>query len=180
MIKYNLIFLIVFSLTSFGQSDNKFKYIDPYYGRTLFENYNPETLDFSKEFYKQRTGYLINLQKSKDVTELVIKYNLSNVWLENALEYDQNGIIGKNYRRINIHFSYIAKDSLDPFIYIVMGKSKVGNNICDFCGRFKILKMLEFIEEESMTPNAGVLYGEYKLNEDSSQTHSGTFNGIFE
>jgi len=180
MKKYYSFLIAIFSIASiFAQhTDTSFKYIDPFSSFDQFNNYNPQTIDFSKEFYKQSVWVLLNEEKAKDVTSLISRYNISQLWLKNSKDNNQNGIIGKNYKRIRIHFSKVIKDSLNPLIYWAWGKSKVGNNICDFKGRFKIIKILRY-PKDSEIPGGGEIFGSYKLNEDSSQSYSGSFKGIF-
>ena len=180
MKQYLTYLIILFCLSSISaqNKDSNFKYINPFYGRGIIENYNPQTIDFSQEFYKQSLWFLLNNDKTNDVTKAISKYNMSQIWLKNSEDFDRNGIIGKDYRRIRIHFSDVKRDAKDKLIYWVRGKSKVGNNICDFNGHFRILKVLQY-SESSEIPGGGEIFGKYLLNEDSSQSHSGDFKGIF-
>ena len=94
-------------------------------------------------------------------------------------EDQQNGIIGINYQRIQFHIDNITLSS-DSDTYIIKGKSKVNNNICDFKGELKLLKLFYGECDDPKYKKCAELFGSYILFEDSLQNHSGFFKGIME
>ena len=94
------------------------------------------------------------------------------------------GYIDPNYKRINIHFKSINKTK--PDTYYVKGTSGVGKNICDFEGQIVIKQIREFKKmhgcddefKNAGFKGQGVLLGEYKFKENSSQKSSGVFEGM--
>jgi hypothetical protein len=92
------------------------------------------------------------------------------------------GYIGKDYQRFYIYFSAILKDSSNPYLYHVVGKSKVKTNTCDFTGTMQLVWVRRAHEpdvcENDVRPAVqGVSYFTYELNEDSKQKYSGYFRG---
>lgn len=78
------------------------------------------------------------------VDRIIAKSDISSIWLTN--QRNTVGFIGDNYQRLYIHYDRITKKLGSDSIYLVKGKSMVGNNICNFNGEFKILALNE-IEE---------------------------------
>ena len=77
------------------------------------------------------------------------------------------------------------KDSIHADTYLITGKSKVANHICNFSGTFTIRHMRELRkfsnridEKTSIAQHEGVLLAEYQLVEDVSQPASGFFKGV--
>jgi len=150
--------------------------ISPYYNDNLNEHYNPEQIDFSKEYYELQTK---NYENNDNIINQLLKYDFSNIWI--CRNVDQNGVIGKNYQRIQIHIDTVYKNSYDDKTYIVKGKSKVKDNICSFKGELKIITI--FIDKDCDYEdfnNCGDLFASYIFYEDSTQYHSGIFKGITE
>lgn len=96
------------------------------------------------------------------------------------------GFIGPNYQRIRIKFLTIIKDTNDPRLYHVAGKSKVNQNVCRFSGTILISELTAHepghfgVDEEykdSGLVKQGTLEGTYRFAEDSTQPHSGLFEG---
>ncbi|HTA81504.1 MAG TPA: hypothetical protein VK783_01090 [Bacteroidia bacterium] len=98
------------------------------------------------------------------------------------------GFIGSNYQRIQIHYSSIVKDKSKPDEYLVKGKSKVKDNVCDFTGVITITKTIENEQYTGDTGKAamyvnldsvreGTLTAHYNFKEDSTQKFSGIFDG---
>jgi hypothetical protein len=149
-------------------------HFDPYYNGHLCENFNPKQADFSKEYLDLQTR---KYAKGSNQLRHYLKYDFSSVWLTNKLQ--QNGVIGLNYQRIQFHIDKVTKSNQDT--YIVYGKSKVKDNICDFKGELKLLKQFVSIEcDEPANKMCSDLFGSYTFYEDSSQSHSGVFSGIME
>jgi len=66
MKKYYTILLTIFSISGIYDQSNytAIKYTDPYSSYDQFNNYNPKSIDFSKEFYKQSVWVLLNEEKA--------------------------------------------------------------------------------------------------------------------
>lgn len=122
------------------------------------------------------------------------KINFSKIWMEH--QDAVIGYIGDSYQRIFIHLISVIKDKITDNEYLVLGKSKVRNNVCDFQGRFIITHVREFnrAEREALYKNAlkhgdeeaisrfgkarGFVLAEYYLYENPEQKGSGVFKGV--
>ena len=145
----------------------------PYYNRMLGKYYSPLKVDFSKEYLELQTKRHINFQ---DQLQQSLNYDFSSIWLTN--DDQQNGIIGFNYQRIQIHISKVSKDINTPDTYFVKGKSKVNNNICDFSGEIKLIRLL-YVNYKGAEVEYD-LFATYLFYEDSTQNESGVFKGTME
>lgn len=182
--------LILTAVTVFGQTTTQTKknycnwtgchlspsdpmHFNPYYNGHLCENFNPQQTDFSKEYLELRTKRYTSQTNQLSQT---VKYDFSQIWLSG--NWQQNGIIGPNCQRIQIHIDNVSKSEKKPDTYLVTGKSKVNNNICNFSGEIKLLKVYysEYCEDSSKK-QCGVIFANYVFYEDSSQNHSGIFKG---
>lgn len=146
-------------------------HFDPYYNAHLCENFNPKQNDFSAEYLK--------LQRSsggRNVVRDLLTFDLSPIWVTH--DGMQNGIIGLDYKRIRIHISQTTKDPTDKLLYHVKGKSNVSGNICDFSGEIRLIEA--YAAEDGEHENSGTLFARYNFNEDSTQRHVGTFQGVVE
>lgn len=164
----------------------------------LFCTLLPYTL-FSQQLSKENRRWLDENLSAKNVglNELLtdfIKYNFSSIWL--SKQDATIGFIGDNYQRFYIHFQEIVKNNTMPSRYLVKGKSRVGNNICDFEGEIKILHIREINKQqreeilkdgkeynEPYLIKIGkheqfMILAEYLLNENQNQKWSGIFKGI--
>lgn len=118
----------------------------------------------------------------RDLIDKYNVYNYSKIWtcIDNIVVY---GFIGDNYERLRIKFISVKKDSANPLMYNVFGKSMVKNNICNFQGKITItnIRCYKYFQVEAgEKPNTqGVLFGEYCFYEDSTQNYSGKFKGSF-
>jgi len=145
---------------------------------SIWEHFNPEQIDFSKEYLE-----LVS-KKRKNVISQFIGYDFSSVWLSSG--ESRNGVLGQNYQRIQIHFSKITRSLTDSTVYLVEGKSKVNNNICNFKGEIKPIRLFfgkcEGYDEDyasiDSTSKCGILKAEYTFYEDSTKNHSGIFTGV--
>jgi len=155
--------------------NSKFHF-DPYRNYHLCEYFNPEQIDFSKEYFE------LQIRKYKNLENKVndyITYNFSKIWLSGI--WEQNGVLGNNYQRIQFHIDSIYKSANDDKIYVVIGKSKVKDNICSFKGELKIISIFVNTDcEYSMYRYCGELFASYTFYEDSTKNHSGIFTGINE
>ncbi len=152
-----------------------FGQVDPYYNRQLNEYFNPQQIDFSKEYFD-----LQSKQYSKDKNQLQqsLSYDYSSIWLTENTQ--QNGVIGLNYQRIQIHISKVTKSKNSPDTYLIIGKSKVNNNICNFSGEIKLINFFYTDRDNSEFTKCADLFASYVFYEDSTQNHSGMFKGIME
>lgn len=124
----------------------------------------------------------------QDYSAEIANHEISNLLTQTSFsdEVDGNwekpqplGFIGKDYQRFHIHFSTVEKDEEYPYIYHVIGKSMVHNNICDFTGILRITNANLYREEEFPTTTQGSVSGSYQFYEDSTQNHVGIFEGTF-
>lgn len=153
-----LTLLVLSSVTTFGQK------------------YNDTTkTDFSKEYYQQRTNFF---SKYADSLSKATQYDFSSIWP--TIDDQQNGVLGQNYQRIQFHIETVTKSRKNSNTYIVTGKTKVNNNICNFKGEIKLQKIFYLNCEDDQKKKCGVLLANYIFYEDSSQYHSGFFEGVTE
>ncbi|RYD88583.1 MAG: hypothetical protein EOP54_27020 [Sphingobacteriales bacterium] len=128
--------------------------------------------------------------RTTTIYEESLKFNLSSVWLTTPNKFVY-GFIGAKYQRIKVKFISIKKDTTDPSVYYISGKSVVKNNIADFTGSIKIKKILK---RNHPSPDQDVVYyeytkrgvktfyeisGAYTFSENRALKHSGIFNGTF-
>lgn len=117
----------------------------------------------------------------------MINFNFSPLFTHanNARVY---GFIGNDYERIRIKFISVIKSRVLGNTYYVTGKSMVKNNRCDFRGTLTLSAIRKFKETsygvDNEYKNKGVrgqliLVGDYFLQENKRQPHSGTFKGSF-
>jgi hypothetical protein len=155
-----------------GLTGQTFKDCNPYYNGHLSKCANPQQVDFSQEFL----NYLTANNTSKSLLDKFAAYNCDSIWFTPNLQ--QNGVIGRNYQRIQIHISDISKSDAKCNVYFVKGQSKVNNNICTFSGKIELLKLFCFECDYDETLLCGRLIARYSFYEDSLQNHSGVFKGI--
>lgn len=127
----------------------------------------------------------------KETTEQFLhKHNLSTVWLgsihaEDASASVFNGFYGADRYRIEVYFSSVEKDSGQPDLYHVNGKSRFKENIVPFTGTITIESIRQIqdttLHQENIE-NSGFKYvfvtkGKFELKEDASYKGSGVFAG---
>ncbi|MCF8381360.1 MAG: hypothetical protein K9H49_17435 [Bacteroidales bacterium] len=100
------------------------------------------------------------------------------LWKGEVSQNERLGFIGDEYERFQIHFNSIIQNFDNPFEYLVYGKSKVKNNICEFQGSI-IISEVGFDQAEGDDFSRGFLKGDYLFYEDPSCMHSGIFQGEF-
>lgn len=150
-------------------------HFNPYYNGHLCENFNPQQIDFSKEYFELQTKQYSN---KTDQLQKFLKFNYCSIWLSGIKQ--QNGVIGLNYQRIQIHIDKVTKNKTKSDTYIITGKSKVKDNICNFSGELKLLKLFLIGCSDTTIEKCGQLFGSYTLYEDSLHNHCGVFKGIME
>jgi len=148
-------------------------HFNPYYNGHLCENFNPEQIDYSGEYLELETK---QFSKADNVLPLILGYDFSHIWPANNTE--QNGVLGRNYRRIRIHFDrVVVSDNRDS--YLVTGASNVAGHICHFSGTIRLIQAyLNNSCDNSTDQKCGNLFAEYLFYEDSLQNHSVFFKGI--
>jgi hypothetical protein len=108
-------------------------------------------------------------------------HNFSSLWMKTDNQY-VFGFIGNNFERIRVKFISVKQDSTNLDTYHIVGKSMVKNNICDFEGtivleRIAINKKVEVEYKSSGVQSQGFIVANYYFEEDSTQLHSGVFQG---
>lgn len=103
--------------------------------------------------------------------------DFSSVWT--SVNSDQIvGIIGDDYRRIQVHFISVIKDVDHPREYFVHGKTMVHNNVCDFQGKIIINELVPDMIPDFEGRNAFIVKASYRFFEDPAQFHVGFFDGL--
>jgi hypothetical protein len=106
------------------------------------------------------------------------KHDLKRFWIDNPSE-QRHGFIGSNYRRLDIKFLSIIKNSETPNQYFIFGKSRVSNNICEFQGTIEIEESFYIKSLRYFKGNSGVIAGHFVFFETPDCNHSGVFKGQF-
>lgn len=172
----NFLVLFIIILSNTNCKGQKSTTINPFYNGHLSKYFDPQQIDFHQEYYNLRQTFF---NKNTIPNDLFSSFDFSSLWP--TKEWVQNGIIGLNYQRIQIHIEKAIKHPEKSDTYLIFGKSKVNTNICEFKGEIKVLKTYFFKQcDDPEIQSCGVLFGEYLLKEDSLQYHSGIFQGITE
>jgi len=98
---------------------------------------------------------------SVEIISNIEGYDFSEIWTK--FQHARYGFIGKNFQRIHIYFISIIKNQDDPREYLVHGKSKVGNNICEFSGTITLLHARYYKKSEVDTLKQGFLLSKCEL-----------------
>lgn len=102
-----------------------------------------------------------------------------NLWLNRTFQ----GTIGDDNQRIEVRFIEISQDNQNSSQYIVKGKSRVHDNVCDFEGLIIIDKIMLLDETNGGCKEPGLsdgmVYGCYEFKENPKQNHVGIFRGEF-
>jgi len=125
-----------------------------------------------------------------------IKYDFSDLWVgyseihpvDNEIYYYPAvyGIIGQNYQRLQMKILTVVKTENKPDEYLVYGKSKVKNNICDFVGKISVYKIQELANlnfgVDDIYADDGIkveclLSARYEFYENKQQKGTGIFSG---
>jgi hypothetical protein len=131
-------------------------------------------------------------QTTYDYSRQISKVDLSQLWIEQRLlviddhgkeqliqRPEPLGFIGENYQRFYIHFIMVHRSPTNYLQYLVTGKTRVRNSVCDFKGTITIREA--HLESDPDVPEykTGYIVGEYRLEEDRQQKGSGYFKGKF-
>ncbi len=134
-----------------------------------------------KNFLQEFVRYKLT---DKNVLTDFNQYDFSNIWTTTK-ESSIYGIIGNKHQRIRIKFLSVSKNPKHKNQYIVYGKSKVKNNICDFQGTITLKKILlaknfdNGIDQmyQGKLQKQGVLIADYLFKEDKNHYGCGIFSG---
>ena len=148
---------------------------DAYHNGQAGEKAKVAEVDCSRAYYCLQTRQYATTDNQVNKLK---KFNASSIWLTENTE--QNGVIDTNYQRIQFHIEKVMRSQTDSNTYIIVGKSKVKNNICRFTGTIKLLSFFYANCEDISNTKCGELFGRYIFYEDSSQQHSGVFQGIMD
>lgn len=125
--------------------------------------------DFMYEIVKRDISVLFTLDKFNIDNDTVIVDRM-----------EPKGFIGANYQRLQIHFITVIKNPLNPYVYIVDGKTRVKNCICSFHGTLIITESSLYVESDLRDIKQGTVKGKYEFNEGPNQKGKGVFTGKFE
>jgi len=116
----------------------------------------------------------------------ITRFNFAPLWTRLSDNASVLGYIGDNYQRLRVVILSATKIPGQPDTYNVTGKSMVKNVVRAFSGTMKITKTSSTphakLEDDYKTEpikEAGFVYGEYHFAEDTKQTNTGTFDGVF-
>jgi len=129
------------------------------------------------EYVTEERGVTI---EKRDVSSEYAAYDFGRLCLEH--QSGRLGYIGSDYQRFYIHFTSITKDSSDPHLYHVRGKTRVRNNLCDFVGTLLLKSIRRLFDpdacENDVRPTVqGIACFTYEFREDPNQGHVGQFEG---
>jgi len=115
-------------------------------------------------------------------------YNLFEIWRGDGITVDGGngqayafpepiGFIGENYQRFYIHYTAIIKDTQNPYKYMVSGKTRVNNSICNFKGTITVIKASLSTKTDEFKHTPGELICLVDIKEDPAQKESGFIKG---
>ena len=121
-----------------------------------------------------------NITEAEDFLPKIVGYDLSVVLAKSSP--GQVGFIGNDGQRFYIHFISADKTKDDPYTYIIVGRTRVKNNICDFDGRITIRKagIYKKVPADDEFPDfrQGFIGADVELFEVNGQKGSGKIKGI--
>jgi len=124
--------------------------------------------------------------------EEIKKYDLSILWSPDIMMLTEDeegegfsefarpepiGFIGDDLQRFYIHFVSVVQNNDNPFEYLVYGKTKVKDNICDFQGIITVKEAAMYRETLDNEHSEGSVWGDYLFYEDKKQKGTGFFKG---
>lgn len=151
------------------------------------QNFSSSSIQFKKEWLCDKENVSICLSE-------INEFDLSEVWL--TKQSSVLGFIGENYQRFYIRFISITKDPTNSNTYLVYGKTRVKQNICDFNGKIEIIDAktynqtyrkkllkaaLDMGDEEAANRHSkltGFVIAEYSFFENPRQSGSGFLTGV--
>ena len=114
--------------------------------------------------------------------------DFSKMWILDSIETERGkffkrpeplGFIGDDYQRFQIHFTSVVRSKVDPYEYVVRGKTKVRTNIGAFHGTLHIDRAFQYRDNEFPGYKLGRLEGRYLFFEDRESPGSGSLRGTF-
>ncbi len=120
----------------------------------------------------------IESNPSVNIINQFSEVDLSSLFKNNYGSYD--GVIGAKHQRIRIYFDSIIKSDDEDFNYIVSGRTKVKENVCDFKGTIVFYyanKDASFKNENETNEIDGILKAAYIFRENPDQKSTGLFKG---
>jgi hypothetical protein len=175
------------------------KPLDAYRENDSNKPYNPPQTGIGKEFLDSRLQSK-SLSGLKNELPKSLNYDYGSIWLtENNTRLrginthknrPQNGVIGINYQRIEMYIGKAVRSKDMADTYLVTGKSKVNDSICDFLGEIRLTNLF-YIDcdddsapadrpKQANSPKCAVLFAEYLFYENSAQNNTGVFSGTME
>ena len=142
-------------------------------------------LSFAQTSKSFLTDFLLGDElKTSNLADQYKKYDYSKILTKtgNQLIY---GIIGSEHERIRVKLISVEKSFNNPNEYLVFGKSKVKETICDFKGIINITAIKEMKKPHFGVDNEyankgiksqGIIIADYEFHEQETK-HSGTFKG---
>lgn len=117
---------------------------------------------------------------TQDISSLLTTTHFNYGTSDERIEKTQPlGYIGENYQRFYIHFSSAIKNPANPKQYIIYGKTRVKQNICDFQGTLEIEDAKTFFDLDFKDIQQGILSGTYQFFENPKQKGTGVLKGTF-
>lgn len=118
------------------------------------------------------------LKIEKSNIEEIETVDLKGFWFKNQIER-QFGFIGSNYRRLDMMYISVVKNPEKPTQYLVYGKSRASDNICEFQGYIEIKESYYINSLEYFAGQSGLIAGDYTFYGSQDSGHSGIFKGRF-
>ncbi|MCP9766382.1 hypothetical protein EGI22_00590 [Lacihabitans sp. LS3-19] len=129
----------------------------------------------------------IDIHKLLDTADLSkIFYNYDSL---GAFDNRVDGFFGEDHYRIQFYFSKVWKDSLNPLVYHIEGKTKFKANVAPFKGSIVLEKAMKFTDpkvnidefnyENDSLKGSYSLVGKLQFEEDKKLNFAGVFTGDF-
>lgn len=123
--------------------------------------------------------------KTKDSFNKYKNHDFSKLWLTSNRKFTL-GYIGRNGQRFYIRPLWLVKKKRNIQQYLINGKTRVKNSVCDFTGELTIKEIRDlkgpFYFLDDTVPDTltrGFIFGDYELYENPLQRNSGFFKGEF-
>jgi hypothetical protein len=131
-------------------------------------------------------------ESSVDYTYAIKNFDFSKLWRDSSIiTHSSDGVIdkepfpfpeplgyiGKTYQRFYIHYTSIKKDTRDPYVYWVKGKTSVTKNVCNFSGTITVTKAILYNLSDDMRYKEGEVMCKVDFREDTSQPQTGRIQG---
>jgi hypothetical protein len=112
-------------------------------------------------------------------------FDFSRLWMQTE-QPRIVGIFGEDHERIKIKLISVEKNAGNPNQYLVSGKSKVKETVCDFKGTIDLKEIKELglnfgVDDQHKNKGIkaqGILIASYEFRENPDQKLSGKFEGV--